>query len=431
MLYSVEMNVSAAFPEGYRDDLALVGAGDFNAPASSEERAWARLSYVMRELEETYTELGALPAVQFGARFAEEYESAASEFRSLRYRMAGYVDERKGGARSSGLGPDHRFKADLRRAFSRAALLLVVLLNLRSRSQEQISAKLHALGFKTGPNAIAEGEVGPDAAVTALVLALVLFVVCPLVTIGVDIAMNEVIGRGFAAPYHDYRYPDLIIYPATILHANGANLATRVPITFVMTFFSLMTLAVVNLTIARRFAGIPPGEMFTGEWLRRPYLKYFRAAFLSAVLCLGSGMLLMYLMVLAGLGNQMTGSFNPLLALIWLAPLFLIALSLQVFAQNRGHSLPQVLGEGLACGLVWAGVSYVATFLFFTSLHEINGKPILGTEVLGAALYSACTGFFIGMPFTALLLFVSKSARAGATQARKPVLVASSERSAA
>mgnify|MGYP006955692788 CR=1 FL=1 len=91
----------------------------------------------------------------------------------------------------------------------------------------------------------------------------------------------------------------------------------------------------------------------------------------------------------------------------------------------------QVLGEGFACGLVWAGVSYVATFFFFSALHEINGKPILSTEILGAALYSACTGFFIGTPFMALLLFVSKSARAGASESRKPVLVASNERAAA
>src|SRR5262249_225753 len=118
-------------------------------------------------------------------------------------------------------------------------------------------------------------------------------------------------------------------------------------------------------------------------------------------------------------------------ALIWLAPMFLIALSLQVFAQNKGHSLVQVLGEGFACGLVWAGVSYVATFFFFTALHEINAKPILSTDVLRAPLYCACTGFFIGMPFTALLLFVSKSARAGATQSRVPVLVANNERAAA
>lgn len=432
-LYNVDMKVEIAFPEGYRSDLPFVAAKDFNAAAASEEHAWARLSYLMRELEEMYTELGNLPAVHFGSRYAEEYENAAAEYRSLTYRMARHVDEKNGAAPSGALGADHRFKPDLRRAFARVSLLLVVLLNLRYRTEEQISARLQALGFNTALDP-RRAEAGPDAAVTVLALALVLFFATPLTLAGVDVGLREWIGGGWLAsgPQHELRYAGVIEYPGTVLREDQASLLVRVLLLFVMSFVTLLALAIVNLTIARRFGGIDPREMFSGQWLRRPYAKYFRASTLSSVLVLGTGVAMMFGLVALGQGDRLPTRVDSPAILIWLAPMFFIALPLHVFAQSKGQSLPQVLFEGLISGVIWASVCFVAALLYYTVIGEIApGEPISSPQTLGVALYFGVLGLVMGTTFMTALLFVSKSARAMEERTRTPLMVVEGGRQAA
>jgi hypothetical protein len=418
-LYGVEMKVDVAFPEGYRDDLRLVAARDFNAPPASEEHAWARLSYLMRELEEMNTELGNLPVVHFGARFADEYENAAAEFRSLTYRMARHVDERNGVAGAGLLGPDHRFKVDLRRAFARVALLLVVLLNLRYRSEEQISARLQTLGFNIARDP-RRAEAGPDAAVTVLALAVILFFVCPAAVAIVDYGMLQFIGTGESARYSN------VVYPAVIMQLNNpeSTLFGRVMVFFLLCFISLLVMALVNLTIARRISGIDPREMFHNDWLHRPYGKYMLASAVSALLCLGTSTLMTWgFLQSEDLRTQMPIDRIDPSMLIWLGAMFFIALPLHVFAQNKGHSLAQVMGEGLIGGLVWAAVCFPASYFYFSALGTMHGQPLSNEEALGMAIYLSSFGFLIGTPFMAALLFVSKSARAITERQRATPLV--------
>ena len=403
-LYSANINMEAAFPNGYNDDLLFVSAEDFNLHPSSEERAWARLSYFMRELEELYSELGNLTALKFGAHFSEEYENSASEFRSLTYRMARFLDEREGGAqgRVSSLGADHRLKSDLRRAAGRAALLFVVLLNLKFRDQQEIGHQLQNFGFETD-YIRARAEVGPDAAVTVLALAAILFVICPITAVLVEIGLRELIGPG----------SETIEYPDKILQVDSANMITRAAVLLLSTLFILIVLALVNLTLARRLAGIDPQEMLSGKWLSRPFGKYAQASMVTALVTNGAMILFVYMMI----RSPFSGAFpidriDIVLIALWGVPFFVMSLLLHVFAHNRGHSVQQVLLEALICGIVWSGMVLVIGYLFFSGLREIGDMKVDHPQALGAAVYYALYSFLIGTAFTATLFYVSKSVRA-------------------
>jgi hypothetical protein len=403
-LYIVDFDVRAAFPDGIPADLHFVAAEHFNAPQNSEARYWSRLCYAMRELEELRTELGSLATLHFGARFADEYDSAAAELRSLSHRMARYFDNAEsmgaGSARAAELGDDQQLKLDLRRLLGRVELLFVILLNLKHRDERAIIARLHALGFKFD-SARLRSEVGPDAAVSVLALAVILFFVSPLIAVLVDWSALELFGDDTTG---------YIAYPKTIVRADQ-DLFVRVMVILLLSFVVLLVLAFANLSIARRFAGINPKEMFAGDWLRRPYDKYARASLFATLLVFGTALLMVFLMSRGEVAEAMPVEFRPLLLGFWFVPLFLMGVLLHVLAHNKGNSFLQVVAEGLVSGIVWGAVVFVTGFFFFGAMGEIGGDPIPRAEVPGAAIYYGFYAFLVGTAFMSALLGVSKTAR--------------------